>query len=473
MSKKVADSVFREYDIRGIVEKDLPIEASGDLTHAILTYFLSQKPDLTNIIIGMDGRTHAPEIKKYVINAAHSLGLNVTDIGTCPTPVFYFSLFKTDTSSGLMITASHNPKEYNGIKICLNKKSVWGKEIKKIREIYKHKTFACRKENKAPTVTQYDALGAYITWLAKHFAHLKNKSINAVIDCGNGTAGTVFPKLIETMGFKNTKLLYEEVDGNFPNHEADPTTLKNMRDVQQILLANDTYSVGIGLDGDCDRMNPMTKAGVLVPGDKLLAIYSKKIVKEHPRAPIVFDIKSSDALVQALTEMGAKPCIAPSGHSIVKSHLRKRNAKLAGELSCHFFFNDRYFGYDDGIYAALRLFELLDESEESLDQMIAKLPPRVNSPEYRIACAEKDKADIVAHVIKTFESRDDMRLLTIDGVRAQTPYGWGLIRASNTQAVVCLRFESETHVGLQQIEQDFVDALQPYFSQESLKEHFE
>jgi len=175
------------------------------------------------------------------------------------------------------------------------------------------------------------------------------------------------------MGWKNVTLLYEDVDGTFPNHEADPTTMKNMLDVKQALMENDAFDVGLGLDGDCDRMNPMTKSGYLVPGDQLLALYTQKIIKDFPGAPVVFDIKSSSALIEALESYGAIPCIAPSGHSIIKDNLRKHNAKLAGELSCHFFFNDRYFGYDDGIYAALRLFELLHESTLTLDEMIAKL----------------------------------------------------------------------------------------------------
>ena len=470
--KQMTNNVFREYDIRGIVEKEIPLSEIENLTKAITTYFLEQKPNLSKIVIGMDGRTHSPQIKEIVIKTITSLGLDVLDIGLCPTPVFYFSLFNTPITSGFIITASHNPKEYTGMKICLETKSVWGKQIQEIKAIYKSKNFYVNKSLPSGSVKKYDALTDYITWLSSHFSHLKNKNINAIIDCGNGTGGTVFPRLIKEMGWKNVALLYEEIDGTFPNHEADPTNPKNMLAVKDRLKTDKTLTVGLGLDGDSDRMNPMTKQGFLIPGDQLLALFSKKIIKNHPKANIVFDIKSSTALIEALEEIGAIPRIAPSGHSIIKEHLRKYNAKLAGELSCHFFFNDRYFGYDDGIYAALRLFELLDESKQDLESMLNDLPQKVSSPEYRIACEESDKTKIVNHVKTIFGARKETKLLTIDGVRAETSYGWGLIRASNTQPVLCFRFESETEHGLKKLKTDFTKALTPYFSEKILKEHF-
>lgn len=471
--QQCASSIFREYDIRGLVSSELPLSQITPLANAILTYFLKQKPNLKKIIVGMDGRTHSPAIKRRVIKAATNLGLDVIDIGLTPTPTFYFSLFNTDTTSGMIITASHNPGQYNGIKICLDKKSVWGTQIQEIRKIYEEQKFYTNKTETVGSVSEYDANGHYIKWLADHFSHLKNLRLNAIIDCGNGTAGAILPCLIKVMRWKNVKLLYERIDGKFPNHEADPTTMKNMLAVKKMLTKDDTYKIGLGLDGDCDRMNPMTKSGYLVPGDQLLAIYAKKIVQKFPKAAVVFDIKSSQGLIQALESYGAIPCIAPSGHSIIKERLYKTNAKLAGELSCHFFFNDRYFGYDDGIYAALRLFELLEACDQSLDEMIATLPAKVSSPEYRIACAEQDKAAIVDHVKSIVAKQKKAKLLTIDGVRAEMPYGWGLIRASNTQPVICLRFESDTPEGLAQIRSVFEQALEPYFTQQQLRKYFE
>jgi phosphomannomutase/phosphoglucomutase len=481
----MTDNIFREYDIRGIVGKQIKLGKISQLTKAILTYFLRKDKSLKNIIVAMDGRTHSPEIKKKVIKAATEMGINVTVIGICPTPVFYFSLFNKPIkngsliTSGIMITASHNPKEYNGFKICFEKKSVWGKEIQEIKKIYKSGNFGPRSPRVrsvcAGKITFRNVLGEYIEWMKIHFSHLKNLNINAVIDCGNGTAGTVFPKLIKEMGWKNVKLLYEKVDGNFPNHEANPTTPKNMLTVKNMLQEDETLEVGLGLDGDSDRMNPMTKSGYLVPGDQLLALYTKKIMVNHKKTTpvkVVFDIKSSAGLIEALESYGAIPHIAPSGHSIIKEHLYQTKAKLAGEISCHFFFNDRYFGYDDGIYAALRLFELLYETKQNLDELIATLPKKVSSPEYRIECSDENKNLIVEHAKKIFAARSDVELLTIDGARATMKEGWGLIRASNTQPAICLRFESETIDGLKKIESEFINALKPYFSKKFLQEYF-
>ncbi len=484
------DNIFREYDIRGLVDQEIDINNINKLTKAILKYFAKQDNKIKNIIVGMDGRTHSPIIKQKVIEAANQSGISVIDIGLVPTPVFYFALFSPnlpEASSGLIITASHNPKDYNGMKICLNTKSVWGTQIKEIKNIYKHdsnlenfKINNININNRHECLRKHDIVTEYIDWMTEHFSHLKNLDINAVIDCGNGTAGVIFPRLIKAMGWKNVKLLFEEVDGNFPNHEANPTNIENMTDILKILQSkNYNYNVGIGLDGDCDRMNPMTKSGVLVPGDKLLALYSKAIVETSivdtnisnnisSDISIVFDIKSSDALVEYLESIGVKPCVAPSGHSIIKDHLYKNNAKLAGEISCHFFFNDRYFGYDDGIYAGLRLFELLENSDQTFDEMLKTLPKKVSSPEYRITCADDKKSIVVNGVKKIFGARKDCELITIDGVKAITPYGWGLVRASNTQPAICLRFESDTQEGLEKVRNDFCKALEPHFSKETL-----
>lgn len=463
-------NIFREYDIRGIVEKEFTIQESKDLARSIITYFKQIDPDLSTIIIGMDGRTHCPDIKAQAIDAANEMGIDVIDIGLVPTPVFYFSLFQSKATSGFIITASHNPKEYNGMKICLDKKSVWGKQIQQIRTICENKNFYSNSKNEIGSVSNYEIIPEYLNWLEEHFEHLKNMDIHAIVDCANGTAGTVFPQLIEKMNWKNVKLLFETVDGTFPNHEADPTSYKNMIDVTNELKNNSKLEIGLGLDGDCDRMNPMTKDGFLVPGDQLLAVFAQKILQNHPGAPIVFDIKASSGLTEYLKSLGAKDIISPSGHSIIKDALLKNNALLAGELSCHFFFNDRYFGYDDGIYAALRLFEIIKESGQPLDKLIKIFPKKISSPEIRIECLEADKTKIVEDVKKYFTSRKDTESITIDGIRAQTPYGWGLVRASNTQPVICLRFESDSEEGIKKIKEDFCSALKQNFDEKELKE---
>lgn len=458
-------NVFREYDIRGIVDKELPIAEMGDLARAIVTYFRSKNPSLSSIVIGRDGRTHSPKIKKIMIDAIIDMGMDVIDIDLCPTPTLYFSLFNSQVTSGFIITASHNPKEYTGIKICFETQSVWGKEIQEIKSLFEKKEF--KSADKKGSVTSHTMNDEYIAWLVDHFSHLKNMDLKVVIDCSNGTAGSVIPSLVDAMGWKNIKLLHQEVDGTFPNHEADPTKPENMRDVQKA-LKDDGFNLGIGFDGDCDRMSPMTRDGQLILGDKLLILFSRQVLDDHEGASIVFDIKASSGLVELLEKWGARPIMAPSGHSHIKDTLRKNNALLAGELSCHFFFADRYFGYDDGIYAMMRLFEIIIQTKKTLKELLEIFPKKVSSPEYRLACPEEKKDEIVDAVKSYLEKQKDIELITIDGVRAQTKDGWGLVRASNTQPVLSLRFESDTQEGLERIKKLFIYVLKDYLDESSL-----
>lgn len=366
-----------------------------------------------------------------------------------------------------MITASHNPKEYNGIKICLGKKTVWGVQVKEIRQLFKERKRigALRKG----TVTTYDSVTAYIAWIANHFAQLKNMQLSAVVDCGNGAAAVVLPRLVEAMGWKHVDLLCATVDGTYPNHEADPVKMENMVEVMRVLEQTD-ISVGIGLDGDADRMAAMTKKGpCLVPGDQLLALFAKYVVQENPGAAVVVDIKSSSGLLDLLQQWGAKTCISPAGHAIIKDQMSQHKAILGGELSCHFFFHDCYFGYDDGIYAMMRLFQILERSGQSLDQLLEFFPRKCSTPERYIPCADDKKAEIIAVVKNAFQQRPHVAMVTIDGVRVHMEYGWGLIRASNTQPALTLRFESDTSQGLDRIQKDFFDILSPHADAEYLE----
>ena len=365
-----------------------------------------------------------------------------------------------------MITASHNPKEYNGIKIW----GASGPQIQKIRKIYESQTFCqAKKTTPGAVINKHEIIKEYIDYLTTEFAHLKNSHIKALIDSGNGAAGAVVPQLIQAMGWNNIKQIFAEVDGDFPNHEADPTTVENMQFAINELTTNPELEIGIGFDGDCDRMCPITKSGKLVSGDRLLTIFAKPVLQAHPNATIVFDIKSSSCLIEALTKWGANPLISPSGHSIIKETMIRQNAKLAGELSCHFFFNDRYFGYDDGIYAMMRLVEILVTENRSLDELLDEMPAKESTAEIKIKCAtEADKKIIVDQVKTIFAARKDVQAITIDGIRAQTHYGWGLLRASNTQPALILRFESDSKEGLKQIKSDFYDALKPHFDENVL-----
>ncbi|MFI5333177.1 MAG: phosphomannomutase/phosphoglucomutase [Candidatus Babeliales bacterium] len=461
------DTIFREYDIRGKVGTEFIISEVYPLTQAIVYYFKQHKPSVKTVAVGMDARTTSPQIKDEVIRALTDSGLDVLFIGICPTPVLYFALYTQPVDAGIMITASHNPPEYNGLKLCLGKHSVWGLQVAEICDLYKQG--AKLPASTQGSVTDQPLIPLYVEWLADHFKDLHAMQLSAVVDCGNGTAGTVMPLLVQAMGWHHVQLLYAEVDGTCPNHEADPVKEKNMQEVKQVLATTD-IQVGIGFDGDVDRMAPMTKQGFLVPGDQLLALFSQQVLNEHPGAPIVVDIKSSAGLLDLLQEWGAQTVLSPSGHAIIKDQMRKHHALLGGELSCHFFFNDRYFGYDDGIYAALRVFEILIKTGKTLDELLAMFPKLYSTPEFRIPCNESDKKRIVEAVTALFAQRPDVAMITIDGVRARMEYGWGILRASNTQPELCLRFESDTQQGLQQVKEVFFNALKPYVDASRLKQ---
>jgi phosphomannomutase/phosphoglucomutase len=453
------DVIFREYDIRGIVDQEFFVEEVYNLTQAIIVYFRQQRPSINTIALGMDGRLHSAAIGHEMCRALTDAGINVLFLGVCPTPVLYFSLFTTPVQGGLMITASHNAKEYNGIKICLGTTSVWGNQIQAIKELYHAKQKYRASTN--GTITDYPLIPTYVAWLSNHFAHLKGFAYPIIIDCGNGAAGTVLPSLLAELAWPHTTLLYPEVDGTYPNHEADPTVAQHMTALKNAILSH-PGTLGIGLDGDCDRMIPMTKHGTLVSGDQLLALFAHPIVQAHPGAPVVFDVKSSAALIKLLEQWKAQPIMSPAGHSIIKKVMAEHQALIAGELSGHFFFKDKYFGYDDGIYALLRLCELLYYHNTTLDALLTIFPPTVTSPELRIGCPDAQKKAIVAQVHTFFNNYPEANIITIDGIRVVFPFAWGLIRPSNTQPMLSMRFESTTREGLSRIIALFYEALRPY-----------
>jgi phosphomannomutase/phosphoglucomutase len=462
-------SIFREYDIRGRVPLELVPDKMYDLGRALASFFTQKNPQIKTIALGMDGRVHSPQLKQQMQQALLDSGLDVVFIGLCPSPVLYFALHTQAYDAGVMITASHNPKEYNGVKLCVGKESIYGHDVQELYNLY---AAGARMESAVPgTYREQEIIPAYIDWLAQNFEHLRNMPLSAVIDCGNGAGGAVIPELVRRMGWQHVHQLYTDIDGNYPHHEADPVKPENMRDVANVLASTD-IELGIGLDGDADRMVPMTKEGILVSGDQLLGLFAQEIVKEYPGSAVVFDIKSSQVLIDHLRKLGMQPVISPSGHAIVKREMRRTDALLAGELSCHFFFHDRYFGFDDGIYAMMRVFELVLRTGKSLDQLLTCYPTMASSPEYRITCDEDKKQLIVQTVKDIFLQKDDVQVTTIDGVRVQFASGWGLLRASNTQPALSMRFEAAHEQELAAIKQEFKRALAPFFTAAFLEQQF-
>lgn len=466
IAQQIHQTAFREYDIRALIGTEMPIAQVYPLTKAIITYFLKLDPTFKSIAVGMDGRIHSAAIADHVCSACTDSGIDVSFLGTCPTPALYFAMHTLPVQAGIMITASHNPKEYNGLKLCLGTECLWGSHIKAIRDLY-YNGSTLESLNKG--IMHHEPLvEKYIESLVARFEHLRGISCSALIDCGNGTAGVIWPTLIKKLNLKNIHLLYQEVDGTFPNHEADPTIAANMHGLKE-LLHSSPYQLGIGLDGDCDRMLPMTKDGTLIPGDKVIALFSKEILKNHPHAAVVCDIKSSESIIKVMTKWGIRTVISRTGHSIIKQVMHTEKALLGGELSGHFTFKDRYLGFDDGCYAALRLIELLHQNNTTLEQELDIFPQTYASPEIRIACPELQSQKIVSELHTYLAARPHYQLNMLDGIRFSAPHGWGIVRPSNTQPILSIRFESETSEGLEHMRHEFFDLLKPYFETNQLK----
>jgi phosphomannomutase/phosphoglucomutase len=454
------DTVFREYDIRGIVDFELSIPHMYQLGRAIVAYCLDQKKDSKTVLIGQDGRISSPFIARELINAAVDSGLHVVDIGVVPSPIVYFGMHKKKGDIGIMITASHNPGNYNGIKIMLGTECIWGKAIQEIKS-YFHTNKQAVVSNTGVITHDTGFVDEYITYLAQQFPLLHNSSVSMVFDCGNAVAGVVMPALIHKFSWQNATLLYEKLDGTFPMHEADPTVERNMQDLKKVVLEKKA-DIGIGFDGDADRMGTISEQGVLFLGDVLLAIFAMALPEYISKQGVVFNVTMSSALQELFEKHKIPAFMVPTGHAIIKESMKKNGAAIGGEGSCHFFFADRYFGYDDGIYAALRLIEIMIVSQQTVTQLAELLPKRYSSREYRIVCADNYKKIVVDKVKDAFAQEKDVQLLTIDGVRVIFSFGWGIVRAANTQPVVSMRFEATTYEGLLEIKKRFYVLLKSY-----------
>lgn len=462
------DSVFRHYDIRGIVGSEFELNKVYELGLAIAYFFKTTKPTAQTCVIGYDGRIDSPAIAQSLIKALRESGFDVIDIGQCPTPIMYFALHHKQYDAGLMVTASHNPKEYNGIKICLDAAPVWGADLQQIKAYFKDGMVF-----KAPAQGTYQEetsiSNAYVAWLVDHFSDLKAYDVDWVIDCGNGVTGPIVQRLCSEMDWPHATLLCATIDGSFPSHDADPVVERNMDLVKESLAAGH-HACGVGFDGDGDRLGIMTRSGTLIPGDMVLGLFATEL---NQNATVVYDIKSSRALIDWIRSLQLVGYISPSGHSLVHSLMREKKACLGGELSGHFFFADDYFGYDDALYAFLRFMRLLRRSGKTIDQLYAELPVFKTTPEIRIPCTFQHKKRLIRDLEQYFLQRDDCcEIMMLDGIKVSMPYGWSLVRMSNTQPVISMRFESETIAGLQAIQRDVMNVLQRFFAHEELAKAF-
>jgi len=460
-------SVFKKYDIRGIVNQDLIIDEIYQLTRAIATYLKQQEPVLNTLIVGMDGRTHSAAIKEHVCAALQDHGINVIFIGTCTTPAFYYANEILNASGGIMITASHNPKEYNGLKIRLNKENVFDQEIVTIKNIF-FANHAYSHANVHGTYQEQDVITPYILLLEYQFKHLKNIQLKAIIDCAHGATATIIPTLVKRMGWNNMQVLYGTIDGTFPAHEADPTKEENILELRN-LVRQQPETVGISFDGDGDRFLALTENGAMLRGDELSTIFCQAIKKELGSFKLAIDIKCSSVLLAQLHAWELEYILTPCGVGFVRKAMQKTTALFGGELSCHFCFADRYFGYDDGIYAMMRLIEFLTLTQKSLQEVSDQLPARFCSPELRINCTNDQKFAIVEQIKQQVSTYPNSRLITIDGIRLELPNGCITLRASNTEPVLSLRFEGSNQKNLDLITREFSTLLLPHFDRAYLE----
>ncbi len=436
---QINPQIYREYDIRGVVDKDLTPAVARRLGQGFGTYMIQRNK--LNLVVGRDGRLSSKSFTDALIEGLLSTGCHVTDIGLCPTPVYYFSIFHLDKDGGMMVTGSHNPPEFNGFKVSVGKSTIFGEEIQALGRLIEKGKFSSGKGS----LGKGEVIRPYQDYIKKNIK--LGKPLKAVIDAGNGTAGPVAGPLLRDLGCELEEL-YCEVDGRFPNHFPDPTVPGNLKDLIDRVMKT-RADVGIGYDGDADRIGVVDDQGTILWGDQLMILFSREILKERKGATFVAEVKCSQNLYNDIEKHGGKAIMWRAGHSLIEEKIREERAALGGEMSGHLFFADRYFGYDDAIYASCRLIELLSKTDKKLSQLLSDVPKTFITPEIRVDCPDEVKFRVVETVREAL--RKDYPVIDVDGVRVKFEDGWGLVRASNTQPALVLRFEALTEDRLNEI----------------------
>jgi phosphomannomutase / phosphoglucomutase len=443
-------TVFREYDIRGITGTQLTGEAARLIGRGYAAFIAEQGVSGT-IAVGRDNRPSGDELCRSLVAGLTESGLDVIDIGMVPTPTAYWAQHTLDVAGGIQITGSHNPPEYNGFKLGLEKKSLWGSQIQHIRELIDHGAFP---EGKG-SVRTIDVIDDYLDDVVDRIGPIL-RNVKAVVDCGNGAGALVMPELLRRLGVP-AECLFCESDGTFPNHHPDPTVEKNLQDL--IRRVRETGSeLGIALDGDADRIGIVDERGEIIWGDYLLILYARDVLERTGAGQsIIFDVKCSQALPDAIERAGGKPVMWRTGHSLIKEKMHETHAPVAGEMSGHMFFAEGYYGFDDAIYGAARLLRIVADADKSVRELLADVPRFVSTPEIRVECPDERKFGLVEKAKRHFASKYDV--IDVDGVRVQFGDGWGLLRASNTQPVLVLRFEARSQAELERIRAEFAEWL--------------
>ena len=442
-------AVFREYDIRGRFPEDLNPETVHHLGLSIGTYY--RERGAGRISLGRDCRLSSPDLKEALLKGLLETGVDVLDVGMVPTPLLYFSLYHLDVDGGVQITGSHNPPDYNGFKVCLGKATIYGEEIQKIRKIAESGRFPTGKGREESR----EIIQPYLIHLQENLRPGREKR-RVVVDAGNGVGGLVAPEVYRRMGLE-VDPLFCEPDGRFPNHHPDPTIPEYLQTLIA-RVAEDSADLGIAFDGDADRIGVVDRDGRIIWGDQLMILFSRHILAGHPGAKIIGEVKCSQTLYDDIRKHGGVPIMWKAGHSLIKGKMKEEGALFAGEMSGHLFFADRYFGFDDAVYAGARLLEILTHTKEDLGALLADVPRMVSTPEIRMDCPDEKKFQVVAGLAEEFKK--DYQVIDIDGARVLFDGGWGLVRASNTQPVLVLRFEAEDRGTLEKIRGIFMEKVQ-------------
>ncbi len=425
-------TIFREYDIRGIADRDLLSPDIEVLGRAIGTYMIRRSGRKINL--GRDCRLSSPRLHQALLNGLLAAGCEVTDIGVVPTPLLYYSVYKFGAEAGVMITGSHNPADYNGFKMMAGKAAVYGQDIQDIYKIIETRNFETGKGS----VIGADPITPYVEEIPQGFNFARR--VKVVFDAGNGTAGPTLHRLLERLNVEPIEMFFE-MDGHFPNHHPDPTVEHNL-EMLKAAVKQHGAELGIAFDGDSDRIGAIDENGAVVWGDQLMLIYAREILTRKPGSTFIGEVKCSQVMYDTIEKLGGKPIMYKTGHSLIKTKMKEEHAELAGEMSGHIFFADRFYGFDDALYAACRLIEIVAASGKPLSHQLEGLPLMVNTPEIRVDWPDETKFQVVARVTAHFKATHSV--IDVDGVRVKFDKGWGLLRASNTQPVLVMRFEAES-----------------------------
>lgn len=444
--------IFREYDIRGVVDSEIDDKTAELIGRAYGT--MIAKLGGKKVVVGRDNRRSGPRILKALLSGIMGSGINVIYIGEIPTPLLYYAVHKLVVDGGISVTASHNPPQFNGFKAMVGRGAIYGNKIQELRKIAESGKFAAGKtagklEEKSLDEDYLEEIASIVT---------PGKRLKVVVDAGNGMASELAPKLMSMIGCEVVPLFCEKI-ADYPNHIPDPVEEKNVVELMKRVV-KERADIGIAFDGDADRIGVVDEKGGLIYGDRLLGLFAADLLTRKPGAKIIFEVKCSQGLEEWIVQKGGKPLMWKTGHSLIKAKMKEEGASLAGEMSGHMFFTEKWYGFDDALLAAVKIVEIVSNSGKALSDLVAEMPSYASSPEYRVDCPDREKFDFVEKAKGHF--RKKFRVIEVDGARVLFEQGWALIRASNTQPKLILRFEGKTKEALESVKKQFLAEIKAF-----------